>query len=477
MEQPLVHNCKFFFIHPFIYEDPQHHQIVQSLLCPQSQWQLKVYQQREEKDRLRTEYFLPHIIKFLFPTMYCSPAEYEAISKRSIPTLKELSSLDFMIKPSILDQYRNIQVSGQGCHYDLSFENIYLKILNGGVGFLFFEVKLNAENITLNDVITINQLLRPITPLYQGFSMPTLTLKNNSSPLTIKILLDGLLKEIYHSNIYSSTYNIYMDRLLYYTYVCLEQHSLPDNQWIYQRLDLLEALRSLSHFQPNQENTHVSSPEEEDAIYYARHKSSIYGFSKEGGVLLAVDRDPSGKIIMPNIHEAYIPNYFSSYYLDTFLLALYQRISLINYCRKLSMVKSILNDKKQIEHIRFEILKFTNTAWFTQITNSELGMGIWKHWFRLFDNDTLYTEVKQGLDELDDFLENKRQSRFSLKLGIVTALTIPPTLIFSYVGNRFEDIRLQNLLHPRFILSSFLLFCGMVGILYVVDRFYSRPYK
>ncbi|AOT69718.1 hypothetical protein [Geosporobacter ferrireducens] len=477
MEQPLVHNCKLFFLHPFIYEDSKHRQIVQSLLSPQSQWQLKVYHSVKEEDRLRTEYFLPHIIKFLFPTMYCSSTEYKAISQLSVATLQELSSLDFIIKPTILDKYRNLHLSSQSCHYDLILKNIYLKVFTGGVGFLYFEAALDTESITLNDVITVNQLFRPIRPLYQGFSMPDLILKNSHHPISIKALLDELLAEIYHSKIYSSTYNIYMDRLLYYTYICLEQDSLTDNQWIYERLDLLEALRSLNHFYPNQESTHVLSSQEQDTIYYSRHKSSIYGFSKEGGVLLASDRDPSGKIITANINEAYIPNYFSTYYLDTFLLALYQRISLINYCRKLSMIKSILNDKNQIEHIRFEILKFTNTAWFTQITNAELGMSIWKHWFHLFDNDILYIEVKQGLDELDDFLENKRQGRFSLKLGIVTALTIPPTLIFSYVGNQFEDIRLQNLLHPRFIISSFLIFCGMMGILYMVDHFYSRPYK
>lgn len=477
MEQPCVHSCKLIFVHPFIYEDPQHGQIVQSLLCPQSQWQLKVYQHNVESDRLRTEYFLPHIIKFLFPTMYCSSTEYEAIGKQSASILQELSSLDFIMKPEALEKYRKFHLSGDAAEYDLSFENICLKVFNGGVGFLFFEISPDVEGLTLNDVITINQLLRPIRPLYQGSPVATLIQKSRDRIVTVKNLLEELLNEIYHSHVYSTHYNIYMDRLLFYTYVCLNRHSLTDNRWIYQRLDLLEALRGLSHYYPYQENTHVISPQEEEAIYYSRHKSSIYGFSKEGGVLLSMDRDPSGRIIPPNADAAYIPNYFSTYYLDIFLLALYQRISLINYCRKLSMIKSILSDKNQIEHIRFEILKFTNTAWFTQITNAELGMGIWKHWFRLFDNDILYTEVKQGLDELDDFLENKRQSRFSLKLGIVTALTIPPTLIFSYVGNRFEEIHLQNLLHPRFLISSFLLFSGMVGILYVVDRYYSRPYK
>ncbi|MEW9123195.1 MAG: hypothetical protein AB2421_10830 [Thermotaleaceae bacterium] len=476
MEQPMVHNYKMFFLHPFIYEDLRHLQILKSLLFHQSQWQLKVYRQGCEAHRLRTEYFLPHIIKFLFPTMYCKTMEYNKIEQRDIRVLQELTSLDFSLKESNLEKYKHFSLKNQDSIYDLTFENINLKIFHGGVGFLFFQVAIHQESLTLNDIIMVNQLMRPIHPLYQGFSMPVLTFHETLAPIAMRDLLEILLSEIHEVNGYPNTYNIYMDRLLPYTYVCLKKTSLKNTQ-IYQRLDLLEALRSLNLYNPNKDSSYVLSHQEQEKIYYFRHKSSAYGFSKEGGVLLAIDKDSSDEVILPNTENAYIPSYFSTYYLDMLILALYQRISLINYCRKLSMIKSILNDKNQIERIRFDILKFTNTAWFTQITNSELGMGIWKHWFMLFENEVLYGEVKQGLDELDDFLESKRQNRFSLKLGIVTALTIPPTLIFGYVGNRFDEIRFIDLIHPRFVISSFLIFIGMVGLLFLVDRFYSRPYK
>ncbi|MBB6214047.1 hypothetical protein HNQ80_000116 [Anaerosolibacter carboniphilus] len=474
MEQPMIHSYKMYFIHPFIYEDRNYANIVKCLLHEESQWKLKVYQNSNVEDHIRTEYFLPHIIKFLYPTMYLDEKERKDVASLHPHMLKELSSLDFTLKPNILETYRSFEVLCDEAAFPLTFENIYLKIFHGGVGFLYFSIACNKEQLALNDLIQINQLMRPIRPLYKDYPMARIQFKKNISLFTLKDLLDTLLGEI---NVYDhkeNIYNIYIDRLIFYSYVCVKKDSLATDQWICERTDLLEALRSCSLYEPEKENMTLLSQSDQDQVYFSRHKSSIYGFSKEGGILLAVDRDLKGDEILPNICEAYIPCYFSTYYLDILILGLYQRISLINYCRKLSMLKSLIHYKQTIEHIRFEILKFTNTAWFTQITNSELGMAIWKHWFTLFENEALYCEVKQGLDELDDFLENKRQHRFSLKLGLITAITIPPTLIFSYVGNDFDRLTFSQLLHPKFLISSFLLFLGMLGLLFAIDKFHKN---
>ncbi len=473
MEQPMIHSYKMYFIHPFIYEDSNYANIIKCLLQNESQWKLHVYTSGIDEDHIRTEYFLPHIIKFLYPTMYSDEQERKDVESLNPHMLKELSSLDFNLKPDILEGYQSFEVLSDEAAYPLMFENIYLKIFHGGVGFLYFSIYCSKEDLNLNDIIRINQLMRPIRPLYKDYPMARLQFKQNIPLYTLKDFLDTLLDEINAFDHKEKIYNIYIDRLIFYSYVCVKKDSLTKEQWICERTDLLEALRSCSLFEPAKENMFLLGTADQGQIYFSRHKSSIYGFSKEGGVLLTVDKDLKGEDILPNVCESYIPCYFSTYYLDILILALYQRISLINYCRKLSMLKSLIHYKQKIEHIRFEILKFTNTAWFTQITNSELGMAIWKHWFILFENEALYCEVKQGLDELDDFLENKRQHRFNLKLGLITAITIPPTLIFSYVGNDFDRLAFSKLLHPRFLISSFLLFLGMLGLLFTIDKLHK----
>ncbi|KXG76438.1 hypothetical protein [Thermotalea metallivorans] len=473
MEYPLLHQYKMYFIHPFIYEDNNYANIIKCLLQEESQWQLKIYKSQKEEDHIRTEYFLPHIIKFLYPTMYLTPKEIAEIENFNLHRLKELSSLDFTLKPGILENYQYFQILADDIHYDLSFENIYLKIFHGGVGFLYFSISCRKQDFSLNDLIRINQMVRPIRPLYKDYSMPRFRFSKTASLYTLKDLLDTLLSEISIYDHKEKIYNIYIDRLIFYSYACVKKDSLSTNQWICKRTDLLEALRSCSLFDPLKENTVLLNEFDRNLVYFSRYKSSIYGFSKEGGVLLAVDKDPTGEYILPNICESFIPYYFSTYYLDILMLGLYQRISLINYCRKLSMLKSLIHYKQKIEHLRFEILKFTNTAWFTQITNSELGMAIWKHWLVLFENEALYCEVKQGLDELDDFLENKRQNRFNIKLGLITALTIPPTLIFSYVGSDFDRLTFSALLHPRFLASSLILFLIMIGLLFTIDKLHK----
>ena len=475
MEKPLIHNYKLYYIHPFIYEERNYPSIIKCLLQEESQWSLKIYHSTHERDQIRTEYFLPHIIKFLYPTMYLDDMELAEVKKLDFHALKDLTSLDFSIKPGILEQYEKFQVFSEALSYNLSFENIQLKVFNGGVGFLYFSLRCQQEEVQLNDLIHINQLIRPIKPLYEGYPLAKLKFEKNASVFSLNELLNTLLSEVNNYDAKERIYNIYIDRLIFYTYACVKKDSLASNDWIYKRKDLLEALRSCSLFNPTQESLLLLNGE--DAVYFSRHKSSVYGFSKEGGVLLSVDKDLKDDPILPNTHPSFIPNYFSTYYLDILLLGLYQRISLINFCRKLSMLKSLIHKKKKIEHIRFEILKFTNTAWFTQISNSELGMAIWKHWLGLFENETLYSEAKQGLDELDDFLENKRQNRFNVKLGVITAFTIPPTLIFSYVSNDFEKLSFRNLLHPKFLASSFFLFTGMIGILFLIDKFYGREFK
>jgi hypothetical protein len=473
MEQPMIHSYKLYFIHPFIYEDSNYANIIKCLLQEESQWQLKVYESEKDEDHIRTEYFLPHIIKFLYPTMYLNEKEKKEVDCLDPSILKELSSLDFRLKPNLLENYQSFDILCDEASYPLIFENICLKIFHGGVGFLSFSIISKENELSLNDMIKINQMIRPIRPLYKDYPMPQIHFHKDIPLYTLHDFLDTLLGEINAYDHKEKIYNIYIDRLIFYSYACLKKESLTIDQWVYERKDLVEALRSCTLYEPYKENMILLSASDQEQVYFSRHKSSIYGFSKEGGVLLTVDKDLRGEEILPNICEAYIPSYFSTYYLDILMLALYQRISLINYCRKLSMLKSLIHYKQKIEHIRFEILKFTNTAWFTQITNSELGMAIWKHWFTLFENEALYCEVKQGLDELDDFLENKRQHRFSLKLGLITAITIPPTLIFSYVGNDFDQLSFWRLSHPKFLISSFFLFLAMLGILFAIDRFHK----
>ncbi|MFZ5968043.1 MAG: hypothetical protein ACOYVK_12845 [Bacillota bacterium] len=477
MERPRIQKYKLYFLHPFIYEDKHHKNMIQCLLNHDSQWQIKWYQKGRAADKLRTEYFLPHIVKFLYPSMYLDKGVDANLNRSDIQWLTELSGLDFVLRPEALKRYQSFEVSANNLCYPLSFESIHLKIFHGGIGFLYFQLISQKPEIELNDLIYINQLIRPLVALYEGFEVPKVQLAYDQSITTMKDIIDQLLHDIRIYKNHETIFNIYIDRLLFYTYACVQKSSLLSKQWIYKRTDMLEALRSCSLFVPNRESILVQDKCHEEKLYYSKYKSSVYGFSKEGGVLLAVDRDHEGNLIEPNFHNAYIPQYFSTYYLDIFILGLYQRISLINYCRKLSMLKSLMNNKHEIEHIRFQILKFTNTAWFTQITNAELGMNIWEKWLNIFENETLYCEVKQGLDELDDFLENKKQSRFNAKLGIITALTIPPTLIFSYVGNRFEQLSLINLLNPRFIFSSLLLFSIMMGIFFLIERFYDNSSK
>lgn len=95
------------------------------------------------------------------------------------------------------------------------------------------------------------------------------------------------------------------------------------------------------------------------------------------------------------------------------LIALYQRISLINFSQNL-----MRQDKTAVKKLKKNLTQFTNSSWFGQITNSEHGMDIWKLWQKAFGLPELYDEVHKEYLEYYDYVVSNNQSRISMILMI-----------------------------------------------------------
>ena len=173
----------------------------------------------------------------------------------------------------------------------------------------------------------------------------------------------------------------------------------------------------------------------------------MFGFSRESGVVLVSDEDKY------NITK--MPYDFEKKYLYILLLAFYQRLSLINFSQDL-----LKKDKTRVKELKKDLTKFTHFSWFSQITNSDNGMVIWKKWKEAFELEELYDEVASGQDKINVILillytvsvlftgiqiltnvfkiVNNWIEPLVVILMIVTVLSYPLFILFSWIKNKFE---------------------------------------
>ena len=114
-----------------------------------------------------------------------------------------------------------------------------------------------------------------------------------------------------------------------------------------------------------------------------------------------------------------LPNYYDSMYFYVFLLAFYQRVSLILFSEEL-----MTSGNKKIEHLKNRFTKFTHFSWFSQITNSEQGMDMWKKWQKAFDLPALFDEVQKEYGEYYDYTVARGQERINLLLIVIYTISV-----------------------------------------------------
>jgi len=311
----------------------------------------------------------------------------------------------------------------------LVIEKLEVIVFSYRVGFLVFHFRHPETGATYFDQMDALAYLRIFAPLYQGFEMPEF----ESGQVRVKMpqLLPYLLAEFGEGTVPKSLAEAqlepplpvrptYDDRMMVYTFACLDKNTaLADPV----RCDALLRRGALINF----DRDTVQAAGEEPGIsmrdfFHGRWQS----FSKDGGCLVVFNTD--------RFHEHFMGTYQRTYYFDIFLLAALQRVTLLNLFESFSDIQTLITgshtSRKLLRRVRRDLLLFKNQCWFSQITNRERGLVLWKTWQKTFENRTLLREVNEQSEELNNYLQNRYRERMEwlVRLGGFLAAGLPIVL-------------------------------------------------
>ena len=424
-----------YFIHPFIVSDGKYIEFISKFLKDDGIWKLSMIDNVKDLDT--HVYFLPYVKKFLFPTLDWSQ-EYKnnfhnmSYSKQ-VAALSKLTSVKYEYK---IDKDNNYNLS----QTDINFKILKIELLSfeTGICFLIFKTELNkAGGINSDDILNFNYKFRTINPRYlKKKKTEGITIMNREFSDVND--LSSFIEQLLYGFEDIERENIYFDRLFTYSYMCLSEDEWNENRELneiinefYKFLYVLPSEQS-STFDPDfkgvKENT------------YTRWRFSIYGFSRESGVVFSSERE--------NFNVKKLPFYYETMYFYIFLLAFYQRIALILFSQEL-----MSSERGKMNELKSKFTKFTHFSWFSQITNSEQGMDIWKKWQKAFDLHELFDEVQKEYTEFYDYTVAKGQGKINSLLIVIYTVSLAfsgMTLLFDFkiinVNDNFAKVLIVSMI-------------------------------
>ncbi len=388
------------FIYPFVVEEGKYFNFIKSLVCKEKDWKLKIHNYYEDKQSY--DFFLPYMRKFLFPTLFWDKnmeRKYKIMNeqKKAI-NVASLSCTTFEYRLESIKTGDIVYGKQAGIiHFDIS--EIKLFCFKSGICFLDIraEVDNNEGLIDFNQILDFNFSFRNLTPR-------AVSNKNNVSELKGKNIdkiedIALLIKSIIDGFETDDVEKIYYDKMFTYSYVCVDGWNVVDdfNKYKNDFLKFQYVMSTKSSAIFNDDNQKLK-----DNIY-SMWNYSMFGFTVESGVVFVSDKEKY------NITK--MPYNFEKKYFYVLLLALYQRISLINFSQDL-----LKTDRNTARRLNRRFTQFTHFSWFSQITNSENGMNIWEKWQKAFKLQQLFDEVHKQYIEYYDLIRVSNQEKFNIVL-------------------------------------------------------------
>ena len=408
------------FLYPFVIENGNYACFIESILKNTKEWSLNLHQYKNDEESY--DFFLPYMRKFLFPTLfwdkeYIKKFKKQGVFKRALD-LSKLSSVTFKynmsrIKKGSITDYEDSSI-------DFEISDIRIICFEGGICFIDFKTQIDEKNefINFDKVLDFNHYFRNLTPRVKSNS--TNRILENSKTINIPKFIKDITSK-YESK---SLDKMFYDKMFTYSYVCVDGWEKPADfekmENDFYKFQYVMHSKSSAIFNKECENLKKNR--------YSRWQYSMFGFSKESGVVFVSDKEKY------NITR--MPYNFEKRYLYMVLISLYQRISLINFSQDL-----MRQDKTAVKGLKKKLTKFTNSSWFGQVTNSDHGMDIWKIWQESFNLPELYDEVHKEYIEYYDFVVSNGQSRINTILMLVYIVSV----IFAGIPILNDVIKLKNI--------------------------------
>lgn len=419
------------FIYPFLIERNKYSGFLHNLINQDKHWKLKIHEQKEDEETYN--FFLPYMRKFLFPTLFWSNdfiKNYKTMSNTSkANVLKKASCVTFDYN---LDKFKVGTVSKKR-YGVIDFDIISIKMICFEPGVCFLDIKTEVEdegeNVDFDKILDFNNMFREVSPRGEGKGKLNIKAKGIDNVNDITIFIKSIISGYESEDIEK----IYYDKMFTYSYVCLdkedwnEETNFENLKNDFYKFQYVVDSKSSAIF-----NTNCAKLEENT---YSRWKYSMFGFSRESGVVLVSEKEKYNITRMPY-------NFEKSYFY-MLLIAFYQRMCLINFLQDI-----LKKDKTMISKLNSELTKFTHFSWFSQITNSEHGMDIWKRWQKAFELFELYDEVHKEYVEYYNTLVTSGQS----KINIILLLMYMVSILFAGLQILIPMYNIENsILQPLLI--------------------------
>lgn len=384
-----------YFIYPYLIEEKNYQKYLYKLLKNKN-CKLKIFDAL--KNNKIDSYFLPEIKNKMFWSLNMSNQGF-----------KSYQTADLKIKATLLSkQYLNIfeytlekDVPGKigekdGIFFDIN--KVEIVCFNTGICFLLIKTVLDA-NSNFEDVLNFNYKFRDIqsktqhTKEYENIKIQTQKFGNMQK-------FSEFLTQLTGKNIIAQKINLDTNRLLTYSYVCLDQETWNENISCLEKQ--FEKYRTIKP--ANEQVDDITY--QKDCIY--KEKYLYYGFSANSTVLLTSDNN------IQNYTELLFE--YENTQLYHYLYCLHQKI----YLNKLNYE---IKHAKNFENIKNKFITFAKNDWIYEITNNITGVMLEKYYRKELNLDETFIRLKSKYDLLyKDYEVNKTNKKLNIAIVIIGAI-------------------------------------------------------
>ena len=365
-----------YFIYPYVIGKAGYQRYMQRLL-KNKKCKFRIFE--KEKDMHLYQYFLPDIREYMFWPFGLTRQGMRSFEELDVAMkAKLLSERDCNIFQYELSRDLQGKIGEKGgIFFDIS--EIKLICFRTGICFLLLKTSL-VENKSFKDVLNFNYKFREInSKTYNLKEYENIRLQSDIFKDVTEI--STLIKEITGSNNDTKKINLDNEKMMIYSYCCLDQNSWNeetqqeaiDNLFEKYRLSL-PANRQMADKVEIKKDTEINE-----------HKYVRYGFSNAGTVLLTSDIHTSNYTTIAQKYE--------SEYLYTYILELYKKFLLkkLNYD---------FNKTTNFKNVEKGFLNFTKKLWIQEITNDEFGKALSNKWHEQLEIEEIFLKLKNKYDIL-----------------------------------------------------------------------------
>jgi len=365
-----------YFIYPYVIGKNGYQCYMQKLL-KNKKCKLRIFE--KERDMHLYQYFLPDIRENMFWSF--------GLDKQGVRSFEQL---DNGLKAKLLSEHEcNIfgyelpeYLQGKigekgGIFFDVS--EIKLICFRTGICFLLLKTAL-IENKEFTDVLNFNYKFREINSKTYGLKQYE-NIRLQSDIFKDVQEISDLIQEITGRNYGARRINLDHEKMIVYSYCCLDQSSWNEETEHEAINNLFEKYRVV--LPANKQIGDMLEQNESTEAY--ENKYIRYGFSNTGTVLLTTDINPSNYTTFAQKYE--------SEYLYTYILELYKKFLL----KKLN---DEFNHTKDFKNVEREFLDFTKKLWIQEVTEDEFGKRLSKKWHENLDIEEIFLKLKSKYDIL-----------------------------------------------------------------------------